>query len=88
MTYSESRSLNNIRSFIENKFKEKYPYSEIDGRIVFSLPDGVFMKVSQLGGDFNALVMDYIEEDGDLYYPDDYETLDALFEAMLEETKM
>lgn len=87
MTCSENKSLNEIRRYIEDKFKEKYPFSEKDGTIVFSLPDGASMKVVQLGGDFNALVMDYVGEDGDTFSPDDYKTLDELFEAMFEETK-
>ena len=88
MTYPENWSLNDARAFVENKFMEVYPYSGKSGEIIFQLPDGSSMKVVQLGGDFNSLVLAYTEEDGDLYSPRDYETLDDMFAEMLKETKL
>lgn len=83
----ENKSPIEIKQFVENEFKKIYPYDEKDGIVLFSLPDGSAMKVVLLGGDFNALVLDYISEDGDLYYFDDYDTPEKIFRAMLEETK-
>lgn len=88
MTYPESWSLNDARAFAENKFREVYPYSEKAGEVIFQLPDGSTMKVVQLGGKINALTLAYTEEDGDLYYPEDYDTIDDMFAEMLKETKL
>ena len=87
MIWSERQSLTETKQFVENKFKEVYPYTERNGDVFFSLPDGCTMKVVLLGGDFHALVLDYTVDDGDLYFIEDYKTPDELFKAMLEETK-
>lgn len=87
MIYPERQGSNDAKAFVENRFMEVYPYSEKAGEIIFQLPDGSSMKVVQLR-DLSSLVLAYTEEDGDLYSPSDYETLDDMFAEMLKETKL
>ena len=96
MTWTENSSrqmnINDARVFIEERFKGVYPFEEKNGTVLFTLPDGFIMKVVSLGSKFNALVMDYTSsfdsDDGDTYRLEDFETPDAMFEAMLEETRL
>lgn len=83
-----------IKAAIIDKMKSVFPFLVVDGTTVFSLPDGLFMNVfSMRGDDFDALGMEYGEnqefqtDDGDLYYISDYQSLDDIFQAMLEETR-
>lgn len=98
MTWMEMKKttdpITTIKAAIIDKMKSIFPFLIVDGNIVFSLPDGLFMNVfSMKGDDFDALGMEYGEkqeyqtDDGDLYYISDYESLDDMFQAMLEETK-
>ena len=96
MTWTENSSrqmnINDARAFIEERFKGVYPFEEKNETVLFTLPDGFIMKVVSLGSKFNALVMDYTSsfdsDDGDTYRLEDFETPDAMFEAMLEETRL
>ena len=89
---SSQMSINDARLFVEKEFKKIYPFEEKNGITLFTLPDGCVMKVVSLGSKFNALVMDYTSsddsDDGDMYQLEDFDTLDALFMSMLEETKL
>lgn len=91
MKWTELPKLN---KFVTEKMKSEYPYQEKDGDVIFSLPDGLFMRIFSMSGEhFNCLGMEYGEtpdllpDDGDLYYVGDYSTPEKLFDAMLEETK-
>ncbi len=96
MTWTEIRSndnyLNDTKSFLEKKFSKIYTADQVGNDTVFSLPDGLEMTIFILHGKaFNCLGMNYRSEtdneDGDLYYPEDFETPDDMFTAMLEETQ-
>jgi hypothetical protein len=81
-----------IKEDIIERFKSVYPNITRENKIVFILPDKTEMKVISLGGThFDHLVMNYksdnVDDDGDLYSIDDYETVEELFSEMLEETK-
>ena len=90
-------SLKKIKKMAVERMKTIYPYSESeDGAVCFSLPDGLFMKFWIWRSDVeydNALGMEYgnqpdlLPDDGDLYYPSDYNSFDEMFEDMLAETK-
>lgn len=90
-------SLMEIKNMAVERMKTIYPYSERKDNIVcFSLPDGVFMQFWTSRGNTeydNALGMEYgnkpelLPDDGDLYYPADYDSFDEMFAAMLEETQ-
>lgn len=98
MTWTEMKTaidpVSAINVAIIDKMKSVFPFTVIDGITVFSLPDGLFMNVfSMKGNDFDALGMEYGEkqdfqtDDGDLYFISDYESIDDMFQAMLEETR-
>lgn len=96
MIWTETKSLDErrteIRKYIENRFKEIYPFREIKNKVVFLLPDGFEMSLFSMGGlKFDCLGMNYTnsqeDDDGDLYSIDDYETANELFNDMLEETR-
>ena len=89
-------SLMEIKNMAIERMKEVYPYSIQKGEICFSLPDGVFMQFWMWRGETeydNALGMEYgnrpdlLPDDGDLYYPADYDSFEEMFAAMLEETQ-
>lgn len=96
MTWTEIRSsddlLIDIKTFLEKKFSMIYSADKSGGDTVFSLPDGSSMRIFLMHGKkFNCLGINYKsdndDEDGDLYYPEDFETPDDMFTAMLEETQ-
>lgn len=90
-------SLMEIKNMAIEQMKAIYPNNEDkDGNVCFKLPDGLFMRIWVWKSDTeydNALGMEYGEtsnlfpDDGDLYYPADYNSFDELFNAMLEETR-
>lgn len=96
MTWTEIQSsndmLSDIKSFLVREFSKIYSFSRINDDTVFSLPDGLSMSIFTMHGKgFGCLGMNYkavnSNDDGDLYYPDDYDTPNELFLAMLEETR-
>ena len=92
MTWAEKKQKNEITNDLINKFKEVYQYHEEGGICYFHIDDVCTMKIVRL--DFNShttWVMSYKspddDDDGGQYYPDDYLSIDDMFEAMLEETR-
>lgn len=84
--------LRDIKTFIIKKFSESYPFEEYNDETFFYLPDGYKMRIITMrGNNFNCLVMNYKssddDDDGDLFYPDDYSDPEEMFKYMLEETK-
>ena len=98
MTWTETKrpsDINNqVYDYIVSQFKGIYP-NHIDefGNIRFYCPDGSSFNVFDLGfGEYGSFVLSYFDgdvdgEDGDLYYPEDYDTPEAMFAEMLEETR-
>ena len=89
---SSSDKLSDTKSFLIKEFSKIYSFSSINDDTVFSLPDGLSMRIFTMHGKgFGCLGMNYksddSNDDGDLYYPDEYDTPNELFLAMLEETR-
>lgn len=90
-------SLMEIKNMAVECMKTIYPYDKNKDNIVyFKLSDGLFMRFWTWRGKTeydNALGMEYGEtndlfpDDGDLYYPVDYNSFDEMFADMLAETK-
>ena len=86
-----------IKNMAIKRMKEVYPYHiQNDGKTCFHLPDGLFMQFWTSRGKTeydNALGMEYgnrpdlLPDDGDLYYPVDYDSFDELFIDILSETQ-
>lgn len=79
-----------IKAEVTERFKNIFPSEERSGEIYFSLPDGDNMHIFRFLGNsenIGCLGMDYGEDDGDLYYPEDYPDFETFFADMLAETK-
>lgn len=93
MTWTETPK-NDLRLTIEERFKTVYPFhTNQRGRICFTLSNGTVMQVDNFEKG-KCLVMDYFSKsnpddngDGDIYYIDDYGSIDEMFDEMLKETK-
>ena len=79
---------------VEEQFMSVYPYNKPnDGKIRFTIPDGSEFSVFTMDfGKSGAIGLEYFGgesdgEDGDLYYIEDYDTPEAMFAEMLEETR-
>ena len=68
-------------------------YIDKYGKLRFSLPDGSEFNVDPIffGGEAGFVLSYFYNgvagEDGDQYYPEDYDTPEAMFAEMLEETR-
>lgn len=90
---SKNDSIEIIKKLIEEKFKEYYGCFNKDRILYFDLPHETTMELVILKWDTECgIVMSYNSpgdsEDGDVFYPNDYNTFDEMFEAMLKETKL
>ena len=79
-------SILKIKAEVIERFKEIFPYEERGGKTYFSLPDGCTMSVFSFL-EYGCLGMDYGEDDGDLFYPEDYPDFNSFFADMLAETE-
>ena len=97
MTWGQIRKsddiIDDMISFVEERMSGRYSYCERDGRRVFRLDDGSYMKLfSMRGKGFDCIGMEYGEDgalfpdDGDLYYFSDLNSPDDMFDAMLKDT--
>lgn len=83
-----------MKSYVETRFPEIYPFQIENGQTFFSLPDGSGMKIVLLNwqNENYSLVMDYSSadecDDGDQYCIEEYDSPEALFEVMLAETEL
>ncbi len=85
------------REYVENYIKDRFPLIIINGGKCFLLDDGTIARISNMGSrpPWDALVVEYadseqdmlnnIADDGDLFYPDEYDSLTGLAEAMMKE---
>ena len=93
MTQKETRLKR--KEILERRLSEKYESNTMNGALCFAIKDGMYCRIDMLGGQYDALVLEYAEnleqakknifgEDGDLFYMD---TLDEeeMFKAMLSE---
>ena len=80
------------KTFMIKKFSELYPFEKRNDETLFYLPDGYKMHIVIMrGNNFNCLVMNYKsstdDDDGDIFYPNDYSNPEEMFKYMLEETR-
>lgn len=80
------------KRYIETRFEEIYPCIVEENEKIFILPGDVKMHVDKISS-WGCLVLEYTDpgddvlgNDGDTFYRSDYETPDAMFQAMLKET--
>ena len=78
-----------IKQCLETEFKKIY---STNAEQRFVLPNGSAMKIVLLNFKaYHSFVMDYKSDtdwdDGDQYFPSDYNSFEELFQAMLEETQ-
>ena len=81
------RTLESLKVEIDSRLAAKYKKTDIDGQTFFMKADGTAFRVANLDGFRDALVIEYADtwEDGDLFHPGDYETLDEMLAAMIDE---
>ena len=83
------------REVLSEKLSQIYESVEIDGRQCFVSSRGVIFRLDSLGGECNALVIEYADtldlakkgifgEDGDLFYMDEFNE-DEMLNAMIQE---
>ena len=86
MTWPGTRSMNEIKKDVEASLKMVYPFKEEDGSVLFVPENFEAFKVCKMGDEepWNALVLEYQDtgEDGDLFYAEDYDTLEAMVSLM------
>ena len=81
--WGTERTIQDIKNEIENLLATLYKTREENGFYFFTNSKGVEFHVCCLG-DWPCVVIEYMDtmEDGDLWYPEDYPSIDNLIEAM------
>ena len=90
MTWLEMRSNpKKVYKLLVDSLKDKYQYKEGSDGVQFKTKNGVPFNVFVMGNEapWDFLVIEYedIGEDGDAYYPSDYDTFEMMLEAMIKE---
>lgn len=97
MTNTGKKSLEEVSVKVEAALAEKYEKIEFKGSEIenwFKINDNHFVRVDKMMGDnYDCLLLEhaeslkqrYLAEDGDLFYPGDFESEEKLIEAMLKE---
>lgn len=80
--------------FIEKSLKDKYEVLEVNGMNCFKHSNGTIFHVDELGGNYDALVIEYADnleeakknqfEDGDLFYMDELDKEEMLNQIIAE----
>lgn len=78
-----------VRDAVENAFCSIYPIKSKNPNIVFSCDEGESFSIVALGDvePWNFIVIEYQEcgEDGDGFYPEDYDSIEKLISDMRKE---
>lgn len=89
MTWAEMRSdMVKVRITLESILAKKYPGFLRDGAQNFTIPSGDSFRLCVMGDalPWNFIVIEYGSgEDGDGYYPEDYESADEMVSDMIRE---
>lgn len=90
MTWAEKKlNIHEVYEMIIESLKNKYQFEENEEEIQFKNTKDVPFIVYAIGNEppWNFLVIEYEDtgEDGDSYYPEDYECFEDMFQAMLAE---
>lgn len=83
---AQGTALREIVGMLRTAFAEYYPMRVTELETYFDLPDGLSMCFFTFC-EYGCIGIDYGADDGDLYYPEDYASFDALCADMLEETR-
>jgi len=80
-------NIKKVKAEIDARLASVYESVNIIDQPFFRKADGVSFRVVDLGGFRDALVIEYADtwEDGDLFYPADFKTLDEMCSAMIGE---
>ncbi len=98
MTYQGKNYLENLRKAVETGLGEKFKPNEFEGtqkEIWFTIGGNHFVHVDKITGGKGCILLEhaesmeqrYLAEDGDLFYPEDFKTDEALIEAILKEIR-
>lgn len=91
MTWTETRSDNSlVEPMISEELAKRYDRAEKDGKTYFCRKSGELfhlVRVRLEKDDADFLVIEYMDsmEDGDSFYPEDYNSPEALMEAIFQE---
>lgn len=90
MTWEETRlNIHDVYLLLLKSFKGKYDYKEDADGIQFRNMKGIPFNVFIMGDSapWNFIVVEYEDtgEDGDGYYPEDFDSYDDMLQAMLKE---
>ena len=90
MIWKETRlNIHDVYLLLLKSLKEKYDYKEDADGIQFRNMRGIPFNVSVMGDSepWNFVVVEYEDtgEDGDGYYPEDFDSYDDLLQAMIKE---
>ena len=89
MTWMGTKRIDDIRKDVETLLSHAYKCETKEGVLYFSDPNGGQFHICRMGEEepWNALVIEYMDtmEDGDLFYPEDYGSLEALVAEMRKE---
>ena len=77
-------NINRTKQWIENRLNKIYRSVERDDETYFCNSKGLWFKIDAIG-DWDCLIIDYLPEDGDQFYPEDYDDLEKMFDDMLSE---
>lgn len=83
------------KEILNERLKHRYDSIEIDKSTCFIINEGIVCRIASLGGEYNALVIEYADnlekanrglfgEDGDLFYMDELDE-DKMFDAIIKE---
>ncbi len=88
MTWTETRKNNGlVEPLISEELAKRYAQTEKDGKTYFRRQSGELfhpVRVQLDKGDADFFVIEYMDsmEDGDSFYPEDYDTLDSMMEEI------
>ena len=76
-----------LKTMIDERLSTEYKQVVIKSQPFYSNSDGLCFHVIDLGSFEPALVIEYAGtwEDGDLFYPEDYDTIDEMYAEMIAE---
>lgn len=77
-------SIDRIKQWVEQRLSEIYRSTECDNETYFCNSKEEWFKIDAIQ-DWNCLIIDYLPEDGDRFYPEDYDNLEKMLEEMLQE---
>lgn len=88
MTWTETRNNNSlVEPLISAELEKRYDRAEKDGKSYFRRQDGELfhlVRVRLPKDDADFFVIEYMDsmEDGDAFYPEDYDSLEAMMEEI------